>query len=225
MKDLMRRRPSPAMVVALIALFVALGGVSYGLATGSVNSREILNNTVRSVDLRNNNATGTDLRNDSLTGSDILESSLDQVPSAANVADGAITTQKLAAGAVTSAKIDAAAVTAGKIAANAVQSSEIDTAAVGAAELKDTYIFVGPGAGTAGGAGTYVTATVTCAGSDIVLSGGPSWQNPSTNLNLMNSVPNGPAPGGVGDNPQQWIVTGSSAAANTLFAWAVCQRN
>ena len=33
-KWLLGRRPSPAMIVALIALFVSLGGVSYGFATG-----------------------------------------------------------------------------------------------------------------------------------------------------------------------------------------------
>lgn len=52
MSSLVKRRPSPAMVVAVIALFVALGGVSYGLAVGSVGSREIRNNSVRSVDVR-----------------------------------------------------------------------------------------------------------------------------------------------------------------------------
>jgi hypothetical protein len=87
MKRLLRLRPSPAMVVALIALFVAMGGVSYGLATGSVNSREIKNNTVRSKDIRNNNVTtrdlrnnsarGRDVRNNSLTGRDINESTLE----------------------------------------------------------------------------------------------------------------------------------------------------
>ncbi len=33
------------MVVATVALFMSLGGVSYGLATGSIDSREIRNNT------------------------------------------------------------------------------------------------------------------------------------------------------------------------------------
>ena len=36
MKRLIRRRPSPAFVVASLALFLSLGGVSYGLATGSI---------------------------------------------------------------------------------------------------------------------------------------------------------------------------------------------
>ncbi len=87
-------RPSPAMGVALLALFLSLGGVSYGVATGSINSREIKNNTVVSKDLRNNDVRGKDLRNstvagrdvanNTLKGADIDESSLGQVPSAAS---------------------------------------------------------------------------------------------------------------------------------------------
>jgi len=59
------------MIVALIALFISLGGVSYGLATGSVDSREIKNNTIRTRDVRNNNLRGKDVRNNSLTGRDV----------------------------------------------------------------------------------------------------------------------------------------------------------
>src|SRR5918998_536457 len=56
------RRPSPAMVVALVALFVALGGTSYAVATGSIDSREIKNNTVRSSDVRNGTLLSRDFR-------------------------------------------------------------------------------------------------------------------------------------------------------------------
>ena len=85
------------MVVALIALFVSLGGVSYGVATGSIDSRELKNNTVRSGDLRNNDVRGkdlrtgsvasSDLRNDGVTGTDILESSLGALTASALTAD------------------------------------------------------------------------------------------------------------------------------------------
>ena len=43
---------SPATVLAGLALFVSLGGVSYGVATGSINSREIQNGAVQSRDVR-----------------------------------------------------------------------------------------------------------------------------------------------------------------------------
>jgi hypothetical protein len=107
-KSMLSRRPSPALVISCIALFVSLGGVSYGVATGFIDSREIKNNQVRSKDLRNNGirtfdirnneVRGFDIRNSSvqgrdvalntLTGADVSEQDLEKVPSAA-VADTA----------------------------------------------------------------------------------------------------------------------------------------
>jgi hypothetical protein len=109
-KSFLSRRPSPALVISLIALFVSLSGVSYGVATGFIDSRELKNNQVRSVDLRNNDVRTRDLRNNevrgrdirnstvqggdvalnTLTGDDINESRLGKVPSAA-AADTATT--------------------------------------------------------------------------------------------------------------------------------------
>ena len=93
MKRLLARRPSPALLIACIALFVSLSGVSYGVATGLIDSRELRNNTIRTQDLRNNDIRAIDIRNsairgrdvalNTLTGSDISESKLKQVPSAA----------------------------------------------------------------------------------------------------------------------------------------------
>jgi hypothetical protein len=102
-KSILSRRPSPALVISCIALFLSLGGVSYGVATGFIDSREIKNNQVRSKDLRNNSirtfdirnneVRGFDIRNSSvqgrdvalntLTGADVSEQDLDKVPSAA----------------------------------------------------------------------------------------------------------------------------------------------
>ena len=62
MPRVFRRAPSPALVISLIALFVSLGGVSYGLATGSIDSREIKNRTIRNKDVRRNTLTGSRIR-------------------------------------------------------------------------------------------------------------------------------------------------------------------
>jgi hypothetical protein len=75
-KSLLRRRPSPAMIIALIALFVSLSGVSYGVATGFIDSREIKNNEVRSLDIRNNQVRSIDLRNNEVRGRDIRNSTV-----------------------------------------------------------------------------------------------------------------------------------------------------
>jgi hypothetical protein len=102
-KRVIALRPSPALVIACIALFISLGGVSWGLATGIIDTREIRNNTIRTQDLRNNDIRAIDIRNstirsrdvalNTLTGSDIAESKLGKVPSAekADAADDAAT--------------------------------------------------------------------------------------------------------------------------------------
>jgi len=64
------------MLIALIALFVSLSGVSYGVATGSIDSREIKNNEVRSLDIRNNQVRSRDLRNNEVRGIDIRNSTV-----------------------------------------------------------------------------------------------------------------------------------------------------
>jgi hypothetical protein len=99
------RRPTPALVIACIALFVSLGGVSWGFATGTIDSREIRNgsvlgkdirdgtiatkdirnNEVRGADIRNSTITGRDVALDTLGGFDIKESTLGQVPDSARL--------------------------------------------------------------------------------------------------------------------------------------------
>ena len=66
-------RPSPALAISLLALFLSLGGVSYGVATGYIDSREIKNKSIREKDLRRN----------SLTTRSIREARLGKVPAAA----------------------------------------------------------------------------------------------------------------------------------------------
>ncbi len=88
MSSLLRRRPSPAMVIALIALFVSLSGVSYGVATGFIDSREIKNNEVRSLDIRNNEIRTRDLRNNEVRGIDIRNSTVQSRDIAINAVTG-----------------------------------------------------------------------------------------------------------------------------------------
>jgi len=70
-KRILSNKPSPAFVIACIALFTSMGGVSYALATGSIGSREIRDNTIRSNDLRANAITEREIRRRSLDGTDI----------------------------------------------------------------------------------------------------------------------------------------------------------
>lgn len=75
-------RPTASFVIAVIALFVALGGTT--LAAVVINGADIKNGTVTGKKLKKGTLTGKEVKNDSLTGKQIKESSLSQVPSAKN---------------------------------------------------------------------------------------------------------------------------------------------
>src|SRR5262245_7067095 len=79
MTRIRRLIPSPAMAVALLALFMAMGGSAYALV---VTSGSIKNNTIRSVDVRNGGLLGKDFRKDGVGGGAIKEASLATVPGA-----------------------------------------------------------------------------------------------------------------------------------------------
>lgn len=67
-----RYRPSPSMAVALLALFIALGGTGY--AVKRINGKMITNRSI----------TGTKLKKNTVRGTEIRESRLGEVPTAAN---------------------------------------------------------------------------------------------------------------------------------------------
>jgi hypothetical protein len=75
------RAPSPAMVVALIALFVSLGGSAYAVAT--IGSDDIINGSIRNRDFKDGTLRGQEAKRDGFGGGGIKESTLGQVPSAA----------------------------------------------------------------------------------------------------------------------------------------------
>jgi hypothetical protein len=85
MKHLGSRLPSPAMIVALIALVVALGGTTYAaikLPKNSVGGKQLKKNSVSVKKIKKNAVTGAKVKDQSLTGKDIDLGRLGTVPSA-----------------------------------------------------------------------------------------------------------------------------------------------
>ena len=75
--------PSPALVVACVALFVALGGTGYAalqLPRNSVGSKQIRKGAVKNSEIARNAVTGAKVRPRSLTASDFRASSLPRGP-------------------------------------------------------------------------------------------------------------------------------------------------
>ncbi len=82
MSKLNRFLPSPAMVIACIALFVAMGGSAAALATGVIDGREV----------RNYSLTGKDIKKDGIGGVTVKEDRLGTVPSSESLSHSAVVT-------------------------------------------------------------------------------------------------------------------------------------
>jgi hypothetical protein len=111
MKRLLSRRPPAAMIVALLALFVALSGSSYAavkigardIKRGAVGTRAIANDSIRSADIHNAAVSGADVKDDSLTNADIDNASL-SAQTAKSADTAARATTATSAGTANSAK-------------------------------------------------------------------------------------------------------------------------
>lgn len=108
---------SYANIVATMALFIALGGVSWAAASlpkNSVGTKQIKKNGVTSTDIKKNSVTGakvkgssltgSDIKANSLTGDDVNEATLGEVPLAATTSQQLLTTAK---GTATASNTDA----------------------------------------------------------------------------------------------------------------------
>ena len=77
------RIPSPAMIVAILALLFALSGTA--VAGGLITGAQIQNNTVSSADLTNNGVKSVDMQNNAVTTFDVLNGTLRAVDFAPGV--------------------------------------------------------------------------------------------------------------------------------------------
>lgn len=89
MKKTAARRPSPALVISILALFVALGGSAY--AASKVGTKNIKKNAITAAKIKKNAVTTAKVKNNAITGAKVNEGSLGAVPRAlrADSADSA----------------------------------------------------------------------------------------------------------------------------------------
>ena len=93
LRRLLGHHSSPATVIALLALFVALSGVAAALPgknrldrndpkRGAIGTRAIANNSIRTADIRTGTIQASDIGDGSVTGDDVNEGTLGRVPRA-----------------------------------------------------------------------------------------------------------------------------------------------
>jgi hypothetical protein len=131
----LKRRPSPALVVSMIALFVALGSGAY--AASKIDTQDIKKKAVTGPKIDKDAIKSGKVKNGKLKGKDL--------------ADETISESKLGEGVVTTDKIQDAAVAAGKIGPVEIRTNtvtvNVDTKDVVAVSCLPGEILLGGGGG------------------------------------------------------------------------------
>jgi hypothetical protein len=195
------RAPSPALVIALIALFVALGGSSYA----AINS--LPKNSVGSKQLKNNAVTGSKIKNGAVTAGKINTSGL-TVPNATHATSSDSATNATNATHATSATT----------ATSATSATNATNAAV-AASLKGVQYVVS--SAITNGASSQNTDTEVCPAGTFVVAGGAFGSSGGTTQAINSSLP---ITSGGATAPNAWRVdmNNSGASAATFNVYAIC---
>ncbi|HEX6229511.1 MAG TPA: hypothetical protein VFZ41_08655 [Solirubrobacterales bacterium] len=143
---------SPATVLALIALFVSLGSVSYAagmigpgdIRNGAITKRKLRKNAVVKNKIRNGAVDTSKLRDDAVIGAKVNESTLGKVPNAQSAdraaqADSA-TTADSAVSAQSADSVGPNGVGPAALQTSSVGPSELQTNSVGPSELKTSSV-------------------------------------------------------------------------------------
>jgi len=131
------RRPSPALAIALLALFVALDGPAAAQRAAK---------SISGSRLKSNSVTGAKIRNGTISNSDLsartrrrLGIPRNGTVSAAKLRRSAVNTPALATGAVTSEKIAGGSVGVTKIGENAIDSSKVADGSLFARDVSSSF--------------------------------------------------------------------------------------
>jgi hypothetical protein len=198
-----RFRPSPALIVALLALFVSIGGV--GWAASKIGTNDIQNKAVTKPKI-DKQAVSTNRIADQAVKTKKLA---DQAVTTDKLGNQSVTTDKIADLAVTTGKIADQAVGTDKIADDSVTSAKIGAAQVRASELGPTQLAINTVNVAANGNGV---AAVACPAGTAVVSGGGTAS--SFGVHMVTSFRSG----------NGWIVAyqNTTATARTITAIATC---
>ncbi len=157
------RLPSPAMAVALLALFVALGGSAW--AVSKVGTNQLKNNAVTTPKIRASAVNASRLANGAVTGPKIAPGAVGP----AGLGPGAVGFDALADSAVQGSKIAPEAVGTGALANGAVTAAKLAEGAVGGSNVSVTSVYGDPVELPEGGA---TTLNVNCPSGKKAISAG-----------------------------------------------------
>jgi hypothetical protein len=170
-------RPSPALLIACLALFMALGGtaLAVGVAKNSIRSAQIVDGTVRTLDLRDNSVNAPKIAPDAVGSEEIAENAV----ASPEVAPDSLTAGDLGAASVTTSEVSDNTLTANDLGPDSVGASEAQADAVGSSELQADSVrsselaaITTASSVAAIKGGDNASATATCPAGTTVISGG-----------------------------------------------------
>lgn len=213
-------RPSPAMIISCLALFLALTGSAFavGVAKNSVRSAQIVNGTIRTVDLRNNAVKAAKIAPDAVDAEEIATDAVGPEEIAASsvgsseVTDDSLTNLDLGAASVTSSEVADDSLTANDLAPNSAGASELQANSVHSSELGTVVIRNNSQAIAAGATGG---VAVNCFGGEQLLSGG--GQSGHFGVEVTSTRPSG--------NGWLFQAKNNTGTNSTITAYAACLEN
>lgn len=197
-------RPSPALVIACVALFAALSGSAMA-AKFAIRSAQIVDGTVRTADLRDNAVNTFKVANGTITADDLATDSV----GTDEIAKDAVKADEIAPEAVASSEVANQSLTQDDLGPNSVGSSELQAGAVRATEL-GPIIQVSNSTGIAANSANGVS--VQCPAGTTVISGGAQPAN--FGVEMTSSLRSG--------NGWLYQAKNTNGAPSTLTVFAYC---
>jgi hypothetical protein len=193
-------RPSPALVISCLALFLALTGsaLAIGIGKNSVRSAQIVDGSVRNIDLRDNSISAPKIAPNSVGSEEIAENAVESP----EVAQDALTASDLGAASVASSEVADQSLTASDLGPNSVAASELGTVTV---RTNSTSVAKGANGGV----------SVDCAAGEQVLGGG--GQPGHFGTEMTSSRPSG--------NGWLYQAQNNTGGIDTITAFALCLSN
>lgn len=172
MSSILRHRPSPAMVVACIALLVALGGTSVAavqaLGPNTVGTAQLQANAVTAAKIKNGQVTNAKLAGNAVSNAKLANNSV----TGAKVQNGSLSRADFAAGSLPSGPAGPAGPTGPAGPAGAAGPA----GTIGAVTVRQAAVLV-PGGVAHNGQYDTATVSVSCQANEKAISAGTGWSD------------------------------------------------
>jgi hypothetical protein len=218
-------RPSPALVISCVALFLTLVGTAFAAPKLAVRSAQIVNGTVRTIDLRDSAISSPKIANAAVSAIDLAADSV----GSEEIAKDAVKSDEIAENAVASPEVAPDSLTTGDLAANSVGSSEVIDQSLTQADLGTNSVGETEVTANAISADELTTVTVrtnstvinngdtggvsvSCNAGEQIISGG--GQPTKYGVEMTTSIPSG--------NGWLYQVKNASGSNATITVYALC---